>query len=60
MAYLSWLLMWFEAISGLKINLAKNEVLLVANVDNVEDLVHELACKIGALPSSYPGLPLGA
>ena len=27
MAYLSWLLMWFKAISGLKINLAKSKII---------------------------------
>ncbi|KAL6342854.1 hypothetical protein AAG906_016873 [Vitis piasezkii] len=38
MTFLSWLLMWFEAISGLRINLDK----------------------MGALPSTYLGLSLGA
>ncbi|KAL6349294.1 hypothetical protein AAG906_033950 [Vitis piasezkii] len=28
-------------------------------VENVEDLALELGCKVGALPSSYLGLPLG-
>ena len=60
MAYLSWLLMWFEAISGLKINLAKRKIIPVGGVVNMEVLANELRCKIGALPSSYLGLPLGA
>ena len=60
MAYLSWLLMWFEAICGLRINLDKSELILVGKVNNVEDLVLELACKMGGLPSFYLGLPLGA
>ena len=29
MTYLSWLLMWFEACSGLRINLDKSELILV-------------------------------
>ena len=29
MTYLSWLLMWFEAILGLKINLIKSDFILV-------------------------------
>ena len=29
MAYLCWLLMWFKAISGLKINMDKSELILV-------------------------------
>ena len=49
-----------EAILGLKIILAKSKVIPVGNVDNVEDLAHELGCRVGALPSSYLGLPLGA
>ena len=60
MAYLSWLLMWFEAILGLEINLAKREIILVRSVDDVEALALELGCKIGVFPSSYLGLPLGA
>ena len=32
MTYLSWLLLWFEAISGLKINLDKSEFILVERV----------------------------
>ena len=60
MAYLSWLLMWFEAISGLKIDLIKSEIIPVGGVVNMEVLVNELGCKIGALHSSYLGLPLGA
>ena len=58
--YLSWILMWFEALSGLKINLNKSEIIPVGPVDNVSDLAVELGCGIGSLPSSYLGLPLGA
>ena len=32
MVYLSWLLMWFEAISALKINLNKSEIIPVGNI----------------------------
>ena len=60
LAYFSWLLMWFGAISWLKINLNKSEIIPIGNVDNVEVLALELGCKVGALPSSYLGLPLGA
>ena len=52
--------MWFEAISGLKINLSKSEIIIVGSVVNVESLAFELGCKVGALPSSYLGLHLGA
>ena len=52
--------MWFEAILGLRINLDNNELILVGYVKNVEDLAAKLGCKVGSLPSSYLGLPLGA
>ena len=29
-------------------------------MNNIEDLALELGCKVGGLPSSYLGLPLGA
>ncbi|KAJ9691054.1 hypothetical protein PVL29_013294 [Vitis rotundifolia] len=60
MTYLSWLLMWFEACSGLRINLEKSELISVGRVHDIEGLALELGCKVGGLPSSYLGLPLGA
>ena len=38
LTYLSWLLMWFEFILGLKINLTKSELILVRRVENLEEL----------------------
>ena len=58
--FLSWLLMWFEAISGLKVNLDKSELIPMGNVENVEELASELGCKVGSLPSNYLGMPFGA
>ena len=52
--------MWFEAISGLRISLDKSEILPVGRVENLEVLALEAGCKVGRLPSSYLGLPLGA
>ena len=52
--------MWFEAFSGLKINLIKNVIIPLGRVDNVEVLAAELGCGVGSLPSTYLGLPLGA
>ena len=60
MTYLSWLLMWFKACSGLRINLEKSELILVGKVHNIENLALELGCKVGSFLSSYLGLPLGA
>ena len=58
--YLRWTLMWFEAFSGLKINLHKSEIIPLGRVDNVEELAAELGCGVGSLPTKYLGLPLGA
>ena len=60
MRYLSWLLMWFEAISGLRINLNKSEIIPVGRITDVDVLALELGCKVRPLPSSYLGHPLGA
>ena len=59
MVFLSWLLMWFEAILGLSINLDKSEILLVGRVENVEMLALKFGCNAGTLPFTYLGLPLG-
>ena len=57
---LRWTLMWFEAVSGLKINLNKSVIIPLGRVDNVELLAAELGCGVGSLPTTYLGLPLGA
>ncbi|RVX02656.1 Transposon TX1 uncharacterized 149 kDa protein [Vitis vinifera] len=43
--YLSWILVWFEATSGLRINLAKSEVIPVGEVEDIEMLAVELGVK---------------
>ncbi|RVW92919.1 putative ribonuclease H protein [Vitis vinifera] len=45
--------------SGLRINLAKSEIIPVGEVVEVEELAVELGCRVGTLPSQYLGLPLG-
>ena len=60
MSYLSWLLMWFKAMSRLKVNLDKSELISMGKVENVEELTIEFGCKFSTLPYSYLGLPLGA
>ena len=52
-------LIWFEVVSGLKINLGKSELVAVGAVHNIELLVAVLGCKQGSLPMKYLGLPLG-
>ena len=60
LACLRWILMWFEALSGLKINLSKSEIFPIGGRENIEVLTAELGCKAGSLPTTYLGLPLGA
>ena len=60
MAYLSWILAWFDALFGLRINLDKSSLLPVGRVENEENLALELGYKIGSLSAEYLGLPLGA
>ena len=52
--------MWFKAISRLKVNLEKSELIPVGSVKNVDELAQEFRCKVGVLPSSYLAFPLGA
>ena len=59
-SYMSWLLMWFEAMLKLKVNLDKSEIISMGRVENVEDLTLKFGCKVSTLPSSYFGFPLGA
>ena len=51
--------MWFEAHSGLRINLEKSKVIPMGKVENIDELAQALDCWVGGLPSSYLGLPLG-
>jgi hypothetical protein len=58
--YLRILLVCFEAISGLKVNLAKSLLVPIGNVDNVVELASILGCGTSSLPLKYLGMPLGA
>ena len=60
LAHLWWILIWFEALSRLKINLGKSEIFPIGGRENVEALTAELGCKARNLPTTYLGLPLGA
>ena len=60
LTWLCWLLMWFEAISRLRVNLEKNELIPVGRVENMEELAEEFSYKVGRLPSTYLGMSLGA
>ena len=56
---LRMVLIWFEAVSNLKVNLGKSKLVVVGAVHNFDLLVVVLGCKQGSLPMKYLGLPLG-
>ncbi|RVW59685.1 Transposon TX1 uncharacterized 149 kDa protein [Vitis vinifera] len=60
LTHLSWILLWFEAASGLRINLAKSEIIPVGEVVEIEELAVELGCRVGSLPSQYLVFPRGS
>ncbi|RVW45235.1 LINE-1 retrotransposable element ORF2 protein [Vitis vinifera] len=60
LTHLCWLLMWFEALSGLKVNMEKSELIPIDRVENVGELADEYGYKVGNLSSTYLGMPLGA
>ena len=57
--YLSLEFLWFMAISGLKVNRDKSESIPVGRMESFEDVVLIMVCRVGKLPTSYLGLPLG-
>ena len=44
----------------MRINLDKSSILPVGDVENPNLLALEIGCKVGSLPTTYLGLPLGA
>jgi hypothetical protein len=54
------LFLCFEAVSGLKINLPKSEIVPVGDMGDVEGLVSILECSVASLLMKYLGLLLGA
>lgn len=60
MVHLSWLLIYLEAIVGMKINTQKSELIPTERVTNVEDLDFELGCKVGKVLTTLLELPLGS
>ena len=54
------LLLCFQAVTGLKVNALKNEMVPIGEVPNVSILAEILGCRVGSLPMTYLGMPLGA
>ena len=53
------LLLNVQAITGLKVNMHKSEMVPIGEVDDVHTLAEILGCRVGELPMSYLGMPLG-
>ena len=47
-------------MTGLKINVLKIEMVPIGEVNNVHALAEILGCRIGTLPMTHLGMPLGA
>ena len=58
--YIRIVLIFFEAITGVKVNVGKSETVPVGEVGHMDALARILCCKVGRLPMSYLGMPLGA
>ena len=52
MVFLSWILLCFEALSCLRVNMEKSAILPVGEVENIDQLACELGCRVGSLPST--------
>ena len=60
LGYLRCVLLLFEAMSGLKVNLSKSSLIPIGEIPNIQQLASFFDCGVSALPSMYLGLPLGA
>ena len=58
--YILMVLIFFEAIMSLKVNVRKSEIVPVGDVGNLNSLACTLCCKVGTLPMRYLGVPLEA
>ena len=58
--YIRMILSCFEAVTGLKVNLSKSEMVPIGHVDGLDDLAELLYCRTGCLPLQYLGMPLGS
>ena len=47
------LLLCFQAVTGLKVNVAKSEMVPIDGVNNVQALAEILDFRVGALPMTY-------
>lgn len=58
--HLRCILRCFEAVTGLKVNFGRSALIAIGDVPNIDMLAMDLGFKVGSLPTSHLGLPLGA
>ena len=58
--YVRMVLIFFEAITGLKVNVGKSEIVPVGEVGNVGALARILFCKVGHLPVLFGNASWGS
>ena len=51
-------LSYFQAFTGLKVNIGKSEIIPIGEVNNIDALANILQCRVGMLPMKYLGMPL--
>ena len=52
------LLLCSQAVTSLKVNVSKSEMIPIEEVNNVNALAEILGCSVGSLPMTYLGMPL--
>ena len=58
--HIQLLLLTFQAVTGLMVNVHKSEMVPIGEVVDVHVWAEILGCRVGTLPMSYLGMPLGA
>jgi hypothetical protein len=58
--YIRMILTCFEAVTGLRVNMHKSEMVPVGEVSDLPRLAALLSCQVGSIPLNYLGMPLGA
>jgi hypothetical protein len=57
--YIRMVFTCFEAVTGLKVNMTKSEMVPIGEVNGLSALADLLYCHVGSLPLQYLGMPLG-
>ena len=58
--YIRMVMIFFKAITGLKVNIGKSEIVPMGVIGSLNTLSSVLSCNVGKLPMTYLDMPLGA